>query len=737
MKTGLGVLVAATCFVAGWAGAQESPPAAQELGRLTVTDTADEGYAAGSAATASKTDTPLIELPASVQVVTQQMLRDQQARTFDQALLNVAGVRSSSTGWSENIYLRGFVTSTYFRDGFRVDDPNWLGGVVSLSNVESIEVLKGPGSILYGRMEPGGVVNIVTRQPTADRRYSLEQTAGRWGEYTTTLDASGPLDAAGRFTYSLDASYHQNQLYIDNISDRRDFVAPVLRWQPDGSTQVTLEGSWSRNRTVLYQQSLVPFDTTTLTYQWGPRNANPAPYDYSPDTTFAGLAVEHRFAGDWTLRARLSRNATALDNPVTWGQSWGPMYLQDGQWITELNTAKLKGWTDSRGSILDLEGHFATGAARHTLLVGGDYYDAAAYYDSRYSNPLGPFVPVPLFSSVVPPVDSLPVDPQAYYYSQGTSRSWGAYLQDQVALPHGLHVLAGLRYQHVHTTGLASQGVDLFGDGTLAAVEPATEHAVTPRAGLLWMPREGLSVYASYTENFGASNASTHDWRGRPLEPEGAKQQEIGAKSESADGRWSATLAIYRLTKDHVTGPDLAHPDGMGGYFQATVGSVRSQGAELTLQGRVYGGLEALLAYSYDWAYYNAGSGVYPTGTRVPHVPANMLRAYATWEFQRPSLHGLKVGGGFDWQGAAPGMYVDPDTFATDTHTIITPGHVVFDAMASWRHDLGHWKLTTQLNVRNLLDKQYYTDAFMYLAPWGYVTYGPPRSLLLSLRVER
>ena len=111
---------------------QASPAPTTELSKMTVSDTAEEGYSRSDSSTATKTDTPLIETPASIQVVTQQMLQDQKALTFDQALVNVAGVRSSTIGWDENIYLRGFPTSTYFRDGFRIDDPSGLGGTATL-----------------------------------------------------------------------------------------------------------------------------------------------------------------------------------------------------------------------------------------------------------------------------------------------------------------------------------------------------------------------------------------------------------------------------------------------------------------------------------------------------------------------------------------------------------------------------------------------------------------------------
>ncbi|MCX7056491.1 MAG: TonB-dependent siderophore receptor [Proteobacteria bacterium] len=707
-----------------------------ELSRMTVSDTADEGYSRSDSSTATKIDIPLIETPASIQVVTRQMLQDQKALTFDQALVNVAGVRASNTGWEENIYLRGFPTSTYFRDGFRIDDPSGLGGTATLSNVESIEVLKGPASILYGRVEPGGIVNIITKQPKAIASYAVEQTAGTWGEYTTTVDATGPLNDGKTVQYSLNLSHHQNELFIDNVWDRRDFVAPSLRWAPDAKTQVTLEASYSRDRTILYQQTTVPYDTMAQQYLWGPRNANPSPYEFDPTTVFIGLNWSREFADGWTVRQRISRHKVDFSTPLNWGTCCGPLFLDGTTWTEGLSTAQLTGWTRSDGTVLDVEGHFNTGPVKHTLLLGGDYYDQRALYDSHYSNSDGPFLNVPLFSSAVPPLGSIPLDPNSFYFTDTSTHSYGLYAQDQIKLPHSIEILGGLRYQHVTTSGTSANGTDLYGGSGLPTLSaPPSDHAVTPRFGVLWLPREQLSIYASYTENFGATNATSTDWQHKPLKPEGAKQLEVGSKTESADGRLSATVAWYDLTKTNVLAMDIAHPDGQGGFFPTTLGQIQSTGVEVTLQGEVTHGWDALVAYSYDRATINVGTSTYPTGTRLPQVPEQMLRLYSTYKFSG-GLQGLKIGAGLSFEGSAPGLYVDPDTGASQTNVITNPAYHTVDLMASYEHPVHGGQLTAQLNVRNALDASYRTDSFMYVAPFGYVTYGPPRSLLASVRVE-
>ncbi len=715
---------------------QSSPAPTTELSKMTVSDTAEEGYSRSDSSTATKTDTPLIETPASIQVVTQQMLQDQKALTFDQALVNVAGVRSSTIGWAENIYLRGFPTSTYFRDGFRIDDPSGLGGTATLSNVDSIEVLKGPASILYGRVEPGGVVNIITKQPSATPRFSVEQTAGSWGEYTTTLDTAGPLNDSKTLQFSLNASHHQNNLFIDNVWDKRVFIAPSLRWTPDAKTQVTLEGSYSHDRTILYQQSIVPYDTTSQQFLFGPRNANPTPYEFDPDTAFIGLSWSHEFADGWTVRQHISRNRVNFSTPVNWNTCCGPLFQDGNTWTVGLSTSHLTGWTRSDGTVLDLEGHFNTGPIKHTLLMGGDYYNLRALYDSQYSNSNGPYFNVPLYSSVVQSTAAIPIDPNSFYYTDTTTRSYGLYAQDQIKLPYSVEILGGLRYQHVATNGFSTNGTDFYGgSGNPTPSNPPADHAVTPRVGVLWLPKDFLSLYASYTENFGATNATSTDYQGKPLKPEGAKQYEVGTKAESSDGRLSASLAWYDLTKINVIAPDIAHPNGQGSFFPTTVGQIESKGVEMTLQGEILQGWDALVAYSYDRATIKVGTSTYPAGTRLPQVPEQMLRLYSTYKLSG-ALQGFKVGAGLSFEGSAPGLYVDPNTGASETNVITNPAYHTVDAMASYEHPIGRARVTAQINVRNALDASYRTDSFMYVAPWGYVTYGPPRSVLGSVKVE-
>ena len=719
-------------------GGSDVPLLAGDPTLETVTvDSQRIGYAVPESSVATKTDTPLLETPASIQVVPRQVIEDQAARTLDEVLINVAGARGSSAGWSEDIYLRGFVTSTYFRDGFRIDDPSGLGGLASLANVDSVEVLKGPGAILYGRVEPGGVVNITTRQPQETAAQSVELGLGSWNHAIASVDATGPVDEGKSLLYRAIASVETTRSWVDNVKDQRLFLAPSVQWRVDDLTQVALEGTYARYRSVLYQQAVVPYDTTTNRFQWGPKSANPAPYYFNPDTSFVGLTWSHRLGEDWVLRQRLSHERVEFSTPLNLSSSFGPLALVNNVWTLSLGSAQLAGDTESDGTIVDLTGHFQTGPAHHTLLAGGDFYRLGAYYTSRYSNPSGPFVDVPLYSSNAPSPSGIPLDPDTYYVTESVTKSHGIYLQDQMKLPGRIDLLAGLRYQDVRSSGYSNNGLNFGGTGIPVENSPAHDTALTPRAGLLWQPQDQWSLYTSWSQNFGATNAGAGaDWQGHPLKPEGATQAEAGAKAELPGSKANLSLAVFNLVKTNVAANDLAHPNGTGGFFPTTIGQIASRGVELTLQGEFAPGWEALAAYTHDHAFVKIGTATYAQGSDMPFVPRDMLRLYSTWKFRAAPLVGLKMGAGLTWEGPAPGVYVDPNTYATETSVIRAPSYVIFDAMASYEFRAGVQKVTLQANVKNLANRTYYTDAFLYVAPWGYVTWGAPRSFLTSAKVE-
>ncbi|CAD6873388.1 Ferrichrome-iron receptor [Methylomonas fluvii] len=226
--------------------ARTTMPAVTVTGKAVYdpTDPYNPDYRLPNASTATKTDTPIMETPFSVQVVPKQVLEDQQVVRLDQAVRNVAGVNTSSLnqGTTDGFIIRGFQNNITYRDGMLL--PTILGGGTTkreMANLERVEVLKGPGSILFGRSEPGGIINMVTKQPLATPYYSLQQQFGSYDFYRTTIDATAPLTNDDTLLYRLNLSYENAGSFRDFVDNERVFIAPVLKWNISQRTQATFE----------------------------------------------------------------------------------------------------------------------------------------------------------------------------------------------------------------------------------------------------------------------------------------------------------------------------------------------------------------------------------------------------------------------------------------------------------------------------------------------------------------
>lgn len=206
-------------------------------------DPYDKHYAATNSSFATKTDTPIMETPLNIQVLPKAVLEDQQSTKLDQAVKLVSGVTTGqgAGGISDQITIRGFFNYNYFRNGMRIDTNGGSDGTRAMANVQSLEVLKGPAAMLYGRVEPGGMVNVVTKKPLDTAYYSLQQQAGSFDFYRTSIDATGPLTGNKDLLYRMNVSYENSGSFREFDNYEKVFVAPVLQWNISPQTQAMLE----------------------------------------------------------------------------------------------------------------------------------------------------------------------------------------------------------------------------------------------------------------------------------------------------------------------------------------------------------------------------------------------------------------------------------------------------------------------------------------------------------------
>jgi iron complex outermembrane receptor protein len=712
--------------------------ALEDLGEIVVTGTSPiDGYAVPVASTGTKTDVPLMETPINVQAVTQQEMVDQAIFTLDKALTNISGVTSANQSGTQDLIVRGFDTNqVLFVDGVRIYD-HFGTGSWNFADIERVEVMKGPAAILYGDVQPGGIVNLVSKKPQSAFAGSAEQFLGSWHESISRVDVTGPLDAERRFLYRVDGSVETSASWIDGVWQRTNFVSPTIQWNLTPATQLSLKYLYDHNPGIADNNQVEPIVNGRLVPI--PRHVNlsdPA-YDYgSDDKTRVMLNLSHEFDERWTLRTQASlfsaRGSGATANVGPFLAPGTPGNVGIG-WNVNLYYYSFS-QEDERTKALsaDLIGKLVTGPVRHTLLLGADYNEYSE--PTQYVNPslgfpsAGYAIPVDVTTSTPVALDTNPADIQN---SSQLLINKGGYVQDQMKLPGNLDVLAGLRFQ-----SWLQEATTFFAGGVgQGAGADYSSFAVTPRIGAVWEADRTLSVYALYSDGFSPNPG--FDWQGRPLRATGADDREVGVKYLSADGRLQGTLTVFHLLKTHTTEPDVWHCVGHGNCpYEATVGAIRSKGIELDLRGDLTRDWKVILNYAYTNARVAADTNSLATtgvpsteGDRLANDPFHMGGLWSTYEVRLSDAGKLIVGGGVSARGAS----VD------SLNLVSAAGYAVTNAMARFETKWGSSKLGLQLNVDNLFNRDTTLFGYPYEGFWpntAGVVYGDPRSIKASVRVE-
>lgn len=694
-------------------------------------------YAAPIQSVGTKVNTPVMDTPVTTKIVTHQMLDDQQVITLDEALRNVSGVSFSGGGDAAvgnsftQILLRGFPTQSYFRDGFRVDSfgLNFAGASnVELANVENIEVLKGPAAILYGAVEPGGIVNVNTKQPLDKPAFSVQQQIGSYASYRTTIDATGPVTPSKALLYRFIMSYENDGSFRALDYNRNIMINPVVRWNIDSNTWVRASAQFQQNN---YNQDMYftpyfgMYNPLWLgrSFNWGPRSP------YHQQQNFTEFTWHHDFNRDWSIQQtafmQLLRN--------NWADNGGFGFISDCMTpgsascfsFPSPNNVTLN-WgafpSDNRqaeyATTVNLVGHFKTHVLDHTLLAGGDYYR----YNFRGQNLLA----LNDSSSVLfgAPQGPTPVSGFApFNATEQYADNLGIYLQDQIRLPYGVTVLGGARYQYINSRTGASDNSKFcgpFSDNAFAGLlipcnfDTITTRArlvnqrVTPRVGLLWRPFEWVSFYGNYAESYSPNyNGKIVLGSNDPTPPSAGEQVEGGVKFSWLDGRLQATAAYYHLIKTNI-------PIGIPNDFThvMVIGEGRSQGPELDIQGELLPGWNVNLAYANTDAITTKSNpfnlGVPAVGSPIPFVPRNVGSLSTSYEFKNGALKGLKLGGRYDYTGYLPFYHTAND--GTYIYGQSTPGYGLVGLFGAYEFNVDKFNVTAQLNVSNLFDKTYFTS---------------------------
>jgi len=431
------------------------------------------------------------------------------------------------------------------------------------------------------------------------------------------------------------------------------------------------------------------------------RNPNPV------ENKFVGFSVNHKFNDDWILTEQLGINL--LDRTRT---ALIPGALQADQ--RTLNRQLLTSdffSNESYFTTTNLTGHFDTWGLKHTLLAGGDYYlqdENTVGYSSTVPSTIDIYNPIHTGN---PPINPATRGGQSFHTSTDL---YGIYLQDQIKLPYNVHVLGGFRYQNVEQYNVLTKKLGQKAD------------AVTPQVGVLWQPLNWLSLYGNYVENFGATNGIGQG--NKFLPPQTAQQWEVGFKTAFFDDRLSSTIAYYDLTKQNIPTPDPINPT-----FSVATGEARSRGVEVDIKGEILPGWNAISTYAYtdtEVLKENNRNSI-PVGSNFRGIPKHTSTLWTTYDFQQGYFRGFKVGAGMELYSSRKATF--------DKNDFNFAGYGVVDLLASYTRKIAKTNVTLQLNVINLMDKEYTHDGFILsTAPTlqTRATWGTPRSFMGSVKVE-
>lgn len=640
------------------------------------------GYRALRSTTATRTDTPLAEVPQSVSVIGAEQMRDQNAQTMQEVLRYTAGVHADVYGLDNRgdwFNLRGGSEGSTLLDGLRLPLTGWYGVVRNEPYAfERVEVLRGPASVAAGQNGPGGVVNLVSKRPLDSAQREISLQLGEHEHRQLALDLTGPLDAEGTLLYRLVALARDSGTQVNFADMARRYVAPSLTWRGGAATltgYVQYQDDHSRNTEgffplegTLYDRpgvGRIPLETFV---------GEPAWDTYGGRRWRAGWDWEQRLDERWTLRQRARHDDVKGGLRSMYANYWEPFVDASGAADPANGRYLHRTWyaSDDRSRItsadLVLEGRLGSGAVRHTLVAGIDAMQqkSARSYWNGAATPLDVYSPV--YGSFTPVLDAASY--RAGNSGEATARNVGVFVQDQVKFGERWVLVGGLRRDRARNVT----------SGGTANVDTS---AWSKQLGLVWLAGGGWSPYASYAESFEPVSGANAQGAFRPKR---GKQLETGAKWGSADGRWGATAAVYTLQERNRLTDEIGS-DGAPTGGQVQRGRVDVKGLELEANAR-------LPAWDLVASFTRTATKDRSTDTRLANVPERSAAVWAVHRFSAWGLPRLRAGLGVRHVGAT---WDGADTLKTDSATLV-------DAMAAW--DTGDWLLA--LNVSNLADKTYF-----------------------------
>lgn len=655
----------------------------------------DGSIVAKSSATASKTDTPILDAPASVSVVTEKELETRGVTKLDQALAYSSSVMADTYGSDDRYdwyYLRGFYQTGNgsYRDGLPMRIAGFTGAKAEPYGMQRIEVLKGSTSVLYGLNAPGGLVNMITKRPTEQAFGEAYSTLGD-GHKEVGADVGGPIDPEGKWLYRLTTKWQDGENSGDHTNDDRVYIAPALTWKPTSATSITLLADYNKR------------DSNTS-------HGIPLGSGLDPDTYFGepdfdkmntvekniGYDVQHDFGGGLKFRQTARFSDLELDYESVYLGTSSPTVSREA-WAVYGHSRRFA--IDSQ---LQYDTTFGDRVDSRTLLgtdVSWNKTEESRFYGT--ASGVGSLTnPVYCGLSCV----TMPATGTDWVNEEFAR---GLYLQQELALDKQWILTVGGRFDVVETESETTTT-------TTHTLYDVSDHAFTKRIGLTYKATPELSLYANYSESFEPVAADRTSLVGTPKPQEGT-QYEAGVKYRPAGTNALFTAAIFDLTQTNV-------PYYVSATTQSQIGEINVRGIELEGKAALSERVNITLAYALWQAEIVADGTDGNVGNRPQLVPKHLGSAWIDYTIPGNGAWGdLTVGVGARYTG---------DRFADNANTIKVDGYALLDAGATYKINDN---MSLALNATNLLDKR----AIAYVDSWSSTAYyTDSRAVKATLKVK-
>jgi iron complex outermembrane recepter protein len=671
---------------------------------IVVREAAETGYkTAEEVSSPTRLPSPIHDIPQSVEVITRKLMDDQRAVRIQDVIRNVSGtfVNSTAGGRQEFINIRGFSSGlNIFKNGFR-EDVTFANRVFrETANLQRIEILKGPASYLYGRSDPSGIMNLITKKPLADQYYASEFIVGSYNLYRPTIDMTGALNDSKSALYRFNGLYESAGSFREGVKSDRIFLAPSFSWTLGSKTSLLFEGEY------LYDNRVIDRGLTAIG-----RGVAPVPIsrflgDPNRRTEFnqgkATLILLHELSSSWTWRTGF-RAAAANEGYDSIEQSGNT--ATNG--VTNLSLFRQPTVGQSYYLQNEAIGVFTIGPFEQRLLAGVELgrEQLSQTITSQQVGTTNVFNPTRVFTPTGAVITNF----------DGVLKSnfLAPYIVDQVALLHNLKLTLGGRFDIFE-----QEQVDRGTKTSLA------QNFFSPMVGLTYQPVKPATLYANFSRSF-APQLGSITRSGDLIRPATGTQYEAGIKLEPLEGRLFTNLAVFQIKQRNVATFDPSDPTFR---FSLPTGERRSEGVELDVGGRLMPGWDVIATYAYIDAEILAGDTVLgiAAGNTFANVPLHSGSLWTTYTIQS---------GPFQNIGAGIGFFAAAKRLGDLQNSYEMPGYVRTDAALYYRKPeiVRRTNLIASLNFRNLLDTQYYEGSRENRRE---VYAGVPFTVLGTLRLE-